>query len=64
MRKHLRECRSLCEEHGLNVQSVKHRGKHLAVVCDEGTVFFACTPSDQRWRLNARPHIRRMAAAN
>jgi hypothetical protein len=48
MRKYQRVCVTLCREAGLNPNRAEHRGKHLAVVCDEGRVFCPCTPSDHR----------------
>lgn len=64
MRKHHKECRSLCESNGLKVLRLEHRSKHLAVICEEGMIMFACTPSDHRWRHKAASHIRRMARSH
>lgn len=61
MNKHIRECRSLCANGGLSILRVENRGKHLAVVCEEGRVFMPSTPSDRRWRYNARSYIRKLA---
>ena len=61
MNKHYRDCVSLCREGGLTVVGSEQRGRHWAVVCAEGRVFFPCTPSDWRWRHNARSVVRRIA---
>ncbi len=58
--KHRRDCIALCTEAGLNVLGIENRGRHIAVVCLEGSIFMPCTPSDHRWRLNARAFARRM----
>ena len=59
--KHRRDCVTLCAEAGLNVVGTENRGRHFAVVCSEGLVFMPCTPSDYRWRENARALARRLA---
>jgi len=61
MHKHRRDCLSLCADAGLTVLGVEPRGRHWAVVCEEGRVFMPCTPSDRRWRRNALAQARRMA---
>ena len=61
MSKHLRECIALCASAGLTVLGVEDRGRHLAVNCVEGRLVMPCTPSDWRWRRNARALARRMA---
>ena len=61
MTKHLRDCIRICEDAGLGVREARHRAKHLVVICDEGPVFFASTPSDWRWTRNARAFARRLA---
>ncbi|MDP2738983.1 MAG: hypothetical protein Q8O82_09885 [Pseudorhodobacter sp.] len=61
MRKHHRDCMSLCASAGLTVLGAEQRGHHWAVVCAEGRVFMPSTPSDWRWRRNALAIARRMA---
>ena len=61
MRKHHRDCRAICEDAGLTVLGIDPRRRHLVVLCDEGPLFMPCTPSDRRWRLNARAQARRLA---
>lgn len=60
MNKHKRECIDICAHNGATVIGLRHRGKHLSVVCAEGEVFFPCTPSDWRWRHKAGSTVRRM----
>lgn len=62
MNKHNRDCLNLCREAGLRVIGSEPRGCHWAVVCEEGRMFFPKTPSDWRWRNNARSVARRLAA--
>jgi hypothetical protein len=61
MTKHLRECTSICSDAGLTVLSIYHAGKHLKIVCREGTIACGCTPSDWRWTRKLRAHARRLA---
>lgn len=61
--KHQRDCLALCAEVGLTVLGVEQRGRHWAVVCAEGRLFLPLTPSDHRWRRNARAQARRLADA-
>jgi len=63
MRKHIKECRNICNNAGLSVLGIEFRGKHLAVRCTEGRIFMPCTPSDYRWRHNAKSLARRTYAA-
>ena len=56
-----REYLSICLEEGLHPLGVEQRGKHLAVVCAEGRVFCASTPSDHRAIRKLRSFARRMA---
>jgi 16S rRNA U516 pseudouridylate synthase RsuA-like enzyme len=63
MRKHLRDCRRLCESVGLEVMRIEHRRSgHIALHTDKGYLFFGATPSDRRWRMNMLIHARRLAA--
>ncbi len=64
MRKHFRDCIQLCRDAGLNVTGIEHRGRHWAV-CTEtgGKIFMPSTPSDRRWRANARAVARRISHA-
>lgn len=62
MNKHRRDCIRLCQQEGLTVHGIEHRGKHWAVVCAEGSLIFPCTPSDgRRWRCNMQAVARRLA---
>ena len=63
MRKHIKECRNICNNAGLSVLDVEFRGKHLAIICSEGRVFMPCTPSDFRWRYKAKSVAQRLGAA-
>jgi len=60
--KYKRECRRLCEQAGLDVAYIEHRGGgHLAMHTEKGFLIFPGTPGDRRWRLNMRAHARRLA---
>lgn len=61
MNKHMRECRAICVSNGLSVIGLRHRGKRLSVLCEEGELIMPSTPSDYRWRYNAAAHARRIA---
>ena len=61
MNKHHRECVEICRLAGLNPTGIEPRGKHIAVVCDEGRIFCASTPSDRRARHNLMAIARRIA---
>jgi|LauGreDrversion2_2_1035103.scaffolds.fasta_scaffold285868_2 hypothetical protein len=61
MHKHLRDCRQICTSSGLTVIGLRHRGKHLSVLCAEGEIIMPSTPSDSRWRHNAAAFARRVA---
>lgn len=61
MTKHRHECLRLCEQAGLDVSSVEHRSRHLAVHTSKGMLVFPNTPGDHRWRLNMRAQARRLA---
>lgn len=61
MNRHRRDCIGLCDEAGLEVLRVEHRGRHMAIHTPKGMLTFACTPSDRRWRLNMRSCVRRLA---
>lgn len=63
MHKHMRECRAICAENGLTVIGVRHKGKHLGVMCSQGEIIVPCTPSDRRWRHYTAAQARRMAQA-
>jgi hypothetical protein len=62
MSKHKRECIELCRAEGLTVIGSRNRGKHWAVTCAEGEIIFPSTPSDRRWRYNARAFVRRLGS--
>lgn len=61
MHKHIRECRAICETAGLGVLGIDTHRRHLVVRCVEGSIVMPSTPSDHRWRLNARGFARRLA---
>jgi len=61
MRKHLEDCVGICRGAGLSVHGIEHRRRHVAVISSKGPVFFPCTPSDRRWRLQARAVARRLS---
>ena len=60
MNKHIRDCRRVCEEAGLAVERVEHRGRHMAIHTSAGMLTFPCTPSDHRWRRNMLSVARRL----
>ena len=60
MNKQMRDYRRLCRRAGLHPTSIEHRGKHVAIVCAEGSLICACTPSDWRSSRNLRAIARRM----
>ena len=60
MNKRVKECLKLCSSHGLVVKS-HSINKHLKIVTDAGLIIFALSPSDYRWKLQARTTIRRLA---
>ena len=64
MRKHKRDCWQLCESNGLNVQQISHGGKHLKIITDKGVLSMPSTPSDRRWRHNAKARIRQLSTMN
>jgi len=61
MKKHVKECRKVCERAGLTVLKVRHGGKHLKIVCAQGLITCGCTPSDARWIKELRATARRLA---
>jgi len=60
MRKHLKQCVSICQDAGLTVSEIRRGKKHLKVICAEGFVVMPSTPSDRRWQRNALSVARRM----
>ena len=54
MTKHQRECANLCRTEGLNIVKIEQRGKHWAIICVEGKLVCARTPSDHRTRHNLK----------
>lgn len=60
MTKYQRECLSVCRVAGLSPVGVEYRGKHWAVVCTEGKLFCATTPSDYRNLRNLRRSAQRL----
>jgi hypothetical protein len=60
MTKYQRACLDICRDAGLRPVGVEQRGKHWAVVCTEGRLFCASTPSDHRYFRNLRRSARRL----
>jgi hypothetical protein len=60
MGKHIRECRSICEQEGLNCISISHGGKHLSIQTEFGRLIAPSTPGGQRWRHRLRTSVRRI----
>ena len=58
---HHRDCIGICRTGGCHPIGLGHRGKHLAVICQEGVVIMPSSPSDNRWRHNALAFVRRLA---
>ncbi len=61
MHKLERDRRRVLQDQGLYLRCVEHRGKHVAYVCEEGTLFASKTPSDRREMVNFRALARRIA---
>ena len=61
MNKHKRHCVRICRKAGLHPICTQQRGKHWAVICEEGMVICPSTPSDRRFRHNLASSARRMA---
>ena len=64
MSKHQRECVRICQRAGLVVLGIRFGGKHLKVVCEQGTIVCPCTPSDCRWKQQMRALCRQIANDN
>lgn len=60
MRRHERDCGRICCAAGLTVLQITY-GKHLKIVCRQGTIVCPTTPSDRRWAKNLRAMARRIA---
>jgi len=60
MSKHERDCTRICSAAGLTVLQITY-GRHLKIVCSQGTVVCGNTPSDRRWAKNLRALARRVA---
>ena len=60
MRKHERECLRICREAGLMVVQITY-GKHMKLVCRQGTIVCPKTPSDHRWARNMASLARKVA---
>ena len=62
MHKRIREYLKVCQASGLSVHSYSTRGKHLKIYADSGAiVVLSLSPSDHRWRANAKALARRIA---
>jgi hypothetical protein len=61
MNKLTRERRAFILHMGIDLQRIEHRGKHVAFVCGEGTIFSATTPSDWRDGRNFESMVKRLA---
>lgn len=60
MPKYHRELRHLMAEVGLTPIEIRQGRKHLKIVCAEGVLIAAATPSDKRNLLNVRAAARRL----
>ena len=60
MQRHVRDSMAICREEGLRPLRIRYRGKHPAIMCEEGIVPFASTPSDVRYRHNLKAAARRL----
>lgn len=60
MRRHVRDCMAICRDEGLRPLRVRYRGKHPAIMCEEGIVPFASSSSDVRYQHNLRAAARRL----
>ena len=65
MHKRIREYLKVCRVSGLPVHSYSTKGKHLKIYSESGAiVVLSLSPSDHRWRSNARALVKRIARAN
>lgn len=63
MRKHLRDCRRLCESVGLEIMHIEHRRSgHIALHTNKGRLYCGSTPSDWRAPKKMLAQARRLAA--
>jgi hypothetical protein len=53
-----------CREVGLDVIGIEQRGKHPAVVCKQGRMFFAGSPSDARYLMNLKKTAKHLLASH
>lgn len=60
MNKLNRERKAFIVGMGYDLQRIEYRGKHVAFVCAEGTIFCGATPSDWRESRNFRSIVRRL----
>ena len=60
MRKHERDCVRICSESGLKIRQITY-GKHMKLVCRQGTLVCPKTPSDHRWAKNLASIDRKIA---
>lgn len=63
VKKHIRECRSICTKAGLSQIEIYHGGKHLAIDTEFGRLTAPSTPSDRRWRYELRAAARRIVVS-
>lgn len=56
-----REAVALCRKAGLQIVEVVHGKRHLKIVCRQGMVICASSPSDHRWQRNLLAIARRIA---
>jgi len=61
MTKHERNCLTICEAAGLDIIRLSVNGRHLKIVCRQGMIVCAKTPSDWRWSRNLRSLAKRVA---
>jgi len=60
MSKYHRELHQLLVDVGLTPMEIRHTRKHLKLVCSEGVVIAAATPSDKRNLQNIRACAKRL----
>jgi hypothetical protein len=53
---------AVCRDVGLTPLQIEYRGKHWAVVCEEGKLFCPATPSDRRYLQNLKRSAKRLLA--
>lgn len=60
MRRIERDYAKMCEDEGFQLLEIRSRRGHYQLRFEQGVVYCAGTPSDQRNRMNVRAQIRRL----